>query len=456
MSIRAISRLKIPSHTSLFLLKHLSVSRIPSISSNFTLRSPEFSRIPSRDVRFYHDGRPRGPLWRGKKLIGKEALFVILGLKRFKDDEEKVDKFVKTHVLRLLKMDMITVLNELERQEEVSHAVKDHRVYSQCYDDHRVYFKMAIRAISRLKIPSISSLFLLKHLSVSPLPSISSKFTLRGPEFSRIPLRDVRFYHDGRPRGPLWRGKNLIGKEALFVILGLQRFKDDEDKLDKFVKTHVIRLLKMDMIAVLNELERQEEVSLAVKVFWVIQKQAWYQPDVYLYKDLIIALARRRKMDDAMKLWENRSKADLDSLQKADLKTIGFLALKKIEQEATNVSITVRLKLLNNSAQLSSDTQQALSDCNDHFIPAIELIDDAVDATVNGAFNDAINYYTIAITDFEVCYPHLKAMRTSNAVDVNDYVDNHIAEVANARNNLVKFIHIPLDILKVVAASSPH
>ncbi|KAK4356816.1 hypothetical protein RND71_022426 [Anisodus tanguticus] len=153
---------------------------------------------------------------------------------------------------------------------------------------------------------------------------------------------------------------------------------------------------------------------------------------------------------------KDRSKADLDSLQKADLKTIGFLALKKIEQEATNVSITVRLKLLNNSAQLSSDTQQALSDCNDHFIPAIELIDDAVDATVNGAFNDAINYYTTAITDFEVCYPHLKAMRTSNAVDVNDYVDNHIAEVANARNNLVKFIHIPLDILKVVAANSPH
>ncbi|CAN4120844.1 unnamed protein product [Withania somnifera] len=67
----------------------------------------------------------------------------------------------------------------------------------------------------------------------------------------------------------------------------------------------------MDMLAVLNELERQEEVSLAVKMFWVIQKQSWYQPDVYLYKDLIIALARRRKMDDAMKLWESMRKEDL-------------------------------------------------------------------------------------------------------------------------------------------------
>ncbi|XP_015086418.1 protein THYLAKOID ASSEMBLY 8-like, chloroplastic [Solanum pennellii] len=173
---------------------------------------------------------------------------------------------------------------------------------------------MAIRTISRLKIPSL----LLKHLSVSPLPSISSTLTSSSscspswvPEFSRSSVRDGRWYHDGRPRGPLWRGKKLIGKEALFVILGLRRFKDDEEKLDKFVKTHVLRLLKMDMIAVLNELERQEEVSLAVKVFWVIQKQAWYQPDVYLYKDLIIALARRRKMDDAMKLWESMRKEDL-------------------------------------------------------------------------------------------------------------------------------------------------
>ncbi|PHT39407.1 Pentatricopeptide repeat-containing protein [Capsicum baccatum] len=167
---------------------------------------------------------------------------------------------------------------------------------------------MSIRAFSRLKIPS---LFLIKHLTVSPLPSTSPTIASWITELSRSSLSFVKWYHDGRPRGSLWRGKKLIGKEALYVILGLRRFKSDEEKLDKFVKVHVLRLLKMDMIAVLNELERQQEVSLAVKVFWVIQKQAWYQPDVYLYKDLIIALARQRKMDDAMKLWESMRKEDL-------------------------------------------------------------------------------------------------------------------------------------------------
>ncbi|XP_073148232.1 protein THYLAKOID ASSEMBLY 8-like, chloroplastic [Henckelia pumila] len=120
-----------------------------------------------------------------------------------------------------------------------------------------------------------------------------------------------RSYHDGRPRGPLWRGKKLLGKEALFVILGLKRFKDDDEKADKFIKTHVLRLLKMDMIAVLNELERQEEVHLAVKMFKVIQKQDWYKPDVFLYKDLIVSLARRKNMDDVMVLWESMKKEDL-------------------------------------------------------------------------------------------------------------------------------------------------
>jgi len=88
--------------------------------------------------------------------------------------------------------------------------------------------------------------------------------------FEHKNVTGFREYHDGRPRGPLWRGKKLIGKEALYVISGLKRFKDDEEKLPKFIKTHVLRLLKMDLIAVLTELERQQEVSLALKVSFLL------------------------------------------------------------------------------------------------------------------------------------------------------------------------------------------
>ncbi|CAH1431735.1 unnamed protein product [Lactuca virosa] len=47
-------------------------------------------------------------------------------------------------------------------------------------------------------------------------------------------------------------------------------------------------------------------IEVKTKMFWVIQKQDWYEPDVYLYKDLIIALSK--KMEEAMKLWESMKK----------------------------------------------------------------------------------------------------------------------------------------------------
>ena len=46
-------------------------------------------------------------------------------------------------------------------------------------------------------------------------------------------------------------------------------------------------------------------------MFWVIQKQDWYTPNVYLYKDLIIALSKSKKMDEAMQLWESMKKENL-------------------------------------------------------------------------------------------------------------------------------------------------
>ncbi|KAF9597470.1 hypothetical protein IFM89_018916 [Coptis chinensis] len=171
---------------------------------------------------------------------------------------------------------------------------------------------MAIRAIWKSKIPIISTT-ILQNL-VIPFQKSSSLTKLQNPNVeisSKEQFLNMRNYHDGRPRGPLWKGKKMIGKEALFVISGLKRFKEDEDNLNKFIKSHVLRLLKMDLIAVLTELERQEEVSLALKIFCIIQKQDWYKPDVYLYKDLIVSLSKSKKMEEAMKVWEAMKNEDL-------------------------------------------------------------------------------------------------------------------------------------------------
>nr|VDC66607.1 unnamed protein product [Brassica rapa] len=184
----------------------------------------------------------------------------------------------------------------------------------------------AIRVLSR-KLPTFASIFfqtLTRNPSIHRISFLNLK-PYTPPKPSRV---FVAQFHDGRPRGPLWRGKKLIGKEALFVILGLKRLKEDDEKLEKFVKTHVFRLLKLDMLAVIGELERQEETALAIKLvsipimllmigflniqmFEVIQKQEWYQPDVFMYKDLIVSLAKSKRMDEAMGLWEKMKKENL-------------------------------------------------------------------------------------------------------------------------------------------------
>lgn len=51
--------------------------------------------------------------------------------------------------------------------------------------------------------------------------------------------------------------------------------------------------------------------SMNLQVFQVMQKQDWYKPDIFLYKDLIIALARAKRMDDVLQLWESMRKENL-------------------------------------------------------------------------------------------------------------------------------------------------
>ena len=47
----------------------------------------------------------------------------------------------------------------------------------------------------------------------------------------------------------------------------MKRAKVDPDKIDRILETRVSLLVKVDMLVVLKELERQDECHLALKVF---------------------------------------------------------------------------------------------------------------------------------------------------------------------------------------------
>lgn len=58
-----------------------------------------------------------------------------------------------------------------------------------------------------------------------------------------------------------------MGKEGLIVVKELKRLQSNLIRLDRFISSHVSRLLKSDLVAVLVELQRQNQVFLCMKVY---------------------------------------------------------------------------------------------------------------------------------------------------------------------------------------------
>ncbi|PRQ25222.1 putative pentatricopeptide [Rosa chinensis] len=89
---------------------------------------------------------------------------------------------------------------------------------------------------------------------------------------------------------PLQKGRNL-SIEAIQTIQALKRAKKNEGLMEQVFNSKFRRLLKLDMMAVLKDLLRQNECFLALKVFEDIRKEYWYKPQVLLYADMIKVMA---------------------------------------------------------------------------------------------------------------------------------------------------------------------
>ncbi|GJN08143.1 hypothetical protein PR202_ga26035 [Eleusine coracana subsp. coracana] len=74
------------------------------------------------------------------------------------------------------------------------------------------------------------------------------------------------------PSLSIWRRKKEMGKEGLMVVAQLKRLAalppaGRSPRLEQFMRSHVSRLLRNDLLAVLAELLRQDHVILSMKCF---------------------------------------------------------------------------------------------------------------------------------------------------------------------------------------------
>ncbi|KAJ7964980.1 Pentatricopeptide repeat-containing protein [Quillaja saponaria] len=114
-----------------------------------------------------------------------------------------------------------------------------------------------------------------------------------------------------RPRVLAYRygdGRRRWAKKVLIVAKELKRLRSDPVRVDRFIRTHVSRLLKSDLVSVLAEFQRQDQIFLCMKLYDVVRKEIWYRPDMYFYRDMLMTLARNKKVNDAKRVW-----ADLKS-----------------------------------------------------------------------------------------------------------------------------------------------
>lgn len=103
--------------------------------------------------------------------------------------------------------------------------------------------------------------------------------------------QNVCSLRSSQSRGPLWRGR-VLNNDSMQAVQAMKRAKGDPVKIDRIIEARVSRLVKVDMLAVLKELERQDECHLALKVFDVIREEVWYKPDLSLYAAMIRTLKR--------------------------------------------------------------------------------------------------------------------------------------------------------------------
>ncbi|KAJ6822916.1 pentatricopeptide repeat-containing protein [Iris pallida] len=105
------------------------------------------------------------------------------------------------------------------------------------------------------------------------------------------------------PSLSIWRRKKEMGKEGLFVVHELKRVASSAPRLESFMKSHVSRLLRTDLLAVLAEFQRQGNVFLSVKIYNAVRKEIWYRPDMFFYRDMLFMLARNKKAEEARQVW---------------------------------------------------------------------------------------------------------------------------------------------------------
>ncbi|XP_058745388.1 protein THYLAKOID ASSEMBLY 8, chloroplastic [Vicia villosa] len=125
----------------------------------------------------------------------------------------------------------------------------------------------------------------------------------QSPKSSTTTRRSYIPVHCGGPRsqrGPLVKGR-FLSIEAIQAIQTLKRLhRTNPQNQTQLLSNTLTRLIKSDLVATLKELLRQQQCTLALRVFSAVRSE--YGADLSLYAEIIQALGNCDMPDDVDRL----------------------------------------------------------------------------------------------------------------------------------------------------------
>ncbi|KAK1418968.1 hypothetical protein QVD17_28122 [Tagetes erecta] len=133
-----------------------------------------------------------------------------------------------------------------------------------------------------------------------------------------------------RPRRP---SDGVLSTEAIQAVQSLKLAAKNPSKLHQVFNSKLNRLLKDDLLDAFAELQRQQHLDLALKVFEFIRNEAWYEPDHSLYGDLMLMYGKKKLVDKVEKLFAELIEEGLKPNTRAYTELIGaYLKVDMIEK----------------------------------------------------------------------------------------------------------------------------
>ncbi|XP_058094213.1 protein THYLAKOID ASSEMBLY 8-like, chloroplastic isoform X2 [Magnolia sinica] len=171
--------------------------------------------------------------------------------------------------------------------------------------------------------------FRFSEVGFSPNPGISTFFPFpKTPSLSPpipIPTSVISCGLRNGPRKPIWRGR-VMSTEAIQAVQSLKLAKS-ASKLEEVLDRRISRLLKADLMAALVELQRQNELEIA------LQKEVWYKPDLSLYCNMIFMLGKNKLIGIAEELFSELKKEGLKPDTRTYTEMMGaFLQVGMVEK----------------------------------------------------------------------------------------------------------------------------